>query len=128
MTARELYQSRLYNSTSFRYECIGTKTTAAVRDQQRRIQKEEEVLNNERIVELSSKGNLIAKWSEQLEEASDRRRLKHTHEGIRQEMKMANKELLYVRRAQLKKLLEDEHIQYEQELRGMGKAFYKERK
>ena len=35
--------------------------------------------------------------------------------------------ILQVRKAQLKKLLEDEYIKYEQELHSMGLTFHKER-
>ncbi|XP_006895912.1 PREDICTED: uncharacterized protein C1orf189 homolog [Elephantulus edwardii] len=46
---------------------------------------------------------------------------------IGQELALANKQLLMVRRAALHQLYEKEYQQYQQELNQMGKAFYVER-
>ncbi|XP_063802849.1 cilia- and flagella-associated protein 141 isoform X1 [Pseudophryne corroboree] len=46
---------------------------------------------------------------------------------VRQELKMANKELVLVRRAALQRLLQDEHRQYQEELIRLGKTFFGQR-
>lgn len=48
-------------------------------------------------------------------------------DAVIQELALANKQLLMVRRAALHQLFEEEHQQYQQELNQMGKAFYEER-
>ncbi|KFO24949.1 hypothetical protein H920_13751, partial [Fukomys damarensis] len=46
---------------------------------------------------------------------------------MEQELALADRHLLLVRRAALHQLFEEEHEQYRQELQRMGKAFYVER-
>lgn len=82
-----------------------------------------------------------------LPQASERRSLKHKTKEIRQELQLANKALTevrtatdpiggqchvpvhttQVRRAQLQKLLGEEHRQFEEELHSMGLAFHTNR-
>ncbi|XP_037356295.1 cilia- and flagella-associated protein 141 [Talpa occidentalis] len=51
-------------------------------------------------------------------------RMQHT---MKQEVALANKQLLLVRQAALHQLFEKENRQYQKELHQMGKAFYVER-
>nr|XP_004667270.1 uncharacterized protein C1orf189 homolog isoform X1 [Jaculus jaculus] len=48
-------------------------------------------------------------------------------DAVVQELALASKQLLMARRVSLHQLFEQEHQQYQQELRQMGKAFYVER-
>jgi len=68
-----------------------------------------------------------ARWFSSLEEDNEKKRQRKESDLVNNELKMANKEFIKIRRAQLRKLLTEENIQYEKELNENGKAFYKKR-
>eukprot|EP00794_Sanderia_malayensis_P003196 gene3196-3669_t len=117
-------------ATSFRFEKESSKGNAlqkAMGRQASKVKEDEKYSDRANEEYKNSRVNEIAKWSESLEEASQRRRVKREIRGINEEVRLAGCALVKVRRAQLKKLLEDEHKQYEEELVALGKAFYVER-
>ncbi|XP_056402421.1 cilia- and flagella-associated protein 141 [Hyla sarda] len=69
----------------------------------------------------------LHEWKEDSRGVSAARIQRHHNTQRAQELQMANKELIMVRRAALRCLLEDEHLQYQAELHRMGKAFYVDR-
>jgi small-conductance mechanosensitive channel len=62
-----------------------------------------------------------------LNETAERRTLKKKHEEVSQEVKLANKALIQIRRSQLRKLIDQEKHQYLHELQGLGLSYYTER-
>jgi len=115
-------------TTSYRFEA-NTATNQkslqrALQPQKERIKYDELMAARESVVKNELELNQKAFWSENLEEASDFRRVKDLAGQLKTETKFANKALVEVRRAALRQRLEREYAAYEQELHAMGKAFY----
>ncbi|CAH2327336.1 Hypothetical predicted protein [Pelobates cultripes] len=64
-------------------------------------------------------------WTEEHENIARMQKLRCAQ--TKQEIKMANKELVLVRRAALKRLLKEEQEQYSKELNSQGKCFHTQR-
>lgn len=96
------------------------------REKERILQDE---LLAQRILQLQTEAkiNLKAEWSESLEEASQRKRMRQDRINAKSELSYANKALTAVRRAALRDLLERDHNEYEKELHAIGRAFYVKR-
>ena len=116
-------------NTSLRFE-TANQNEALIRSMNRekeRILKDELLAEREKQLQRESDINLKSEWSESLEEASNRKRLKHDRATIKSELSLAKKSIVAVRRAALRNLLEKEHELYENELHSMGRAFYVKR-
>lgn len=116
-------------TTSLRFESsnLGQTLTKSLERQQQRIVKDEAVSQQIKDIEDDINANLNAEWTENLEEASLKKRYKLDLEVIQSELKHSNTAAVMVRRAALQGLLELEHTQYEEELHRSGKAFYVKR-
>jgi len=99
----------------------------AYENQVERIKYDEKMADRENVVRLEHNTNLRAKWNENLEEASWKKRINNENGMIKGELKMATKAALSVRRVALKQLFEREMEMFEQELSLLGKTFYKQR-
>ena len=126
-----LYQvkANMSMNTSLRFETAGTNE-ALIRSMNRekdRVMKDELLAEREKQLKRESDVNLKAEWSEGLEEASYRKRLKHEQSRVKSELSLANKAIVASRRAALRNLFEKEHELYEKELHAMGRAFYVKR-
>ncbi|EDO34294.1 predicted protein [Nematostella vectensis] len=114
-------------STSYRYEIERPSAKSlrkALKRQDQRIKNDQWNSERESTVKEDIKVNLIADWSEKLEETSQRRNVKRWHDETKSELSLANQELAAVRRAQLRKLLMEEEAMYKCELNAQEKAFY----
>ncbi|CAH1255629.1 centrosomal protein of 131 kDa-like [Branchiostoma lanceolatum] len=89
-----------------------------------RIKKDEMYASRQNTVRHEKETNLVSEWSEGLEEASEKKRYKADLSKMKEEVRLANRAMVAVRRAALKKQIEEEHRAHEQELHAMGKAFY----
>ncbi|KXJ22720.1 uncharacterized protein C1orf189 homolog [Exaiptasia diaphana] len=117
-------------NTSYRYEIErpGAKNLRkALERQEQRIKYDEWMSGRDAAVKNDIRVNLIADWAEKLEETSACRSVKRWHEETKDELALTNKELSAVRKAQLRKLLTEENMIFQQELKNMGKAFYIQR-
>ncbi|XP_067927977.1 cilia- and flagella-associated protein 141-like isoform X1 [Watersipora subatra] len=133
----------MLEATSYRYEVMQPKarTLANTGAQAVRIkqmqgrndpwdseQAENEMLEAmEKQLKWENKVNQRADWDEKLQLKTEFKRLKAGDSIIRGEMKLAGKCLVEVRRAALKKLLDEEMEQYKTELNSVGKTFHKQR-
>ncbi|XP_058964438.1 cilia- and flagella-associated protein 141 [Pocillopora verrucosa] len=117
-------------ATSYRYEVRNPNAKMlqkALTLQKSRIETDEKIAHRTEVENLVSSELERARWFSSLEEDSEKRRQKREKELADDELKMANEQFIKIRRARLKKLLTEENIQYEKELNGFGKAFYKKR-
>ncbi|KAK3727913.1 hypothetical protein QZH41_016372 [Actinostola sp. cb2023] len=117
-------------NTSYRYEIErpGAKNLRkALERQEQRIKNDEWSSERDASIKNNIRVNLIADWAEKLEETSARRTVRRWHDETKQELALTNKELTDVRKAQLRKLLNEEHYIHQQELNAMGKAYYTQR-
>ncbi|KAM3909845.1 cilia- and flagella-associated protein 141 [Leptodactylus fuscus] len=78
-------------------------------------------INRERSLQL------LNEWKEDCQGITAARTEKVHNIQKKEEIRMANKELIIVRRAALRCLLEHEYLQYQQELSRMGRAFFVQR-
>ncbi|CAH3183070.1 unnamed protein product [Porites lobata] len=117
-------------TTSYRYEVPSSNAQFLRKSlalQRSRIETDEKIASRIDAENKVASELERARWFTSLEEDSEKRREKRNSEMMDSELKMANEEFMKVRRAQLQKLLLDEHLQFEKELNGTGKAFYKKR-
>jgi len=115
-------------TTSLRYEVENPSAKTlrqALQRQQTRIKNDQEQEMRESQVRLEKRINEVSEWAEKLEEAAEKRMLKIQADEISREMTLSNKALTALRRAGLRKQLEQEYSQYERELNAIGKSFYK---
>ncbi|XP_075047872.1 cilia- and flagella-associated protein 141 [Mixophyes fleayi] len=68
--------------------------------------------------------SILNAWKEDAGGSISARIQRHRGAQMRQELRMANKELVLVRRAALQRLLQEEQRQYQEELNRLGRAFY----
>ncbi|KAL4227235.1 hypothetical protein ACF0H5_012680 [Mactra antiquata] len=99
----------------------------AYENQVERIKYDEVMADRENVVRLEKQINQRAAWNENLEESSWKKRIRNEHAHVKNEMKMASKAALSVRRVALKQLLERDLEMWEKELALQGKTFYKQR-
>ena len=113
-------------SMTLRLERISPNKTliASLKREKERILQDELLAQRILQLETESKINLKAEWSESLEEASQRKRMRQDRINAKSELSFANKALIAIRRAALRDLLEKDHDVYEKELHAMGRAFY----
>jgi len=90
-------------------------------------QEDELIAAMEKQLNWEDKVNQRANWDEKLQLKTEYKRLKAGESIVRGEMKLASKCLVEVRKAALKKLLDEEMAQYTRELSACGKTFYKPR-
>ncbi|XP_057293428.1 uncharacterized protein LOC130622049 [Hydractinia symbiolongicarpus] len=117
-------------ATSYRYEiehCNAKALQKALSRQQSRIKEDELYAMRENTVDSERMANEVSKWSENLEEASDRRRTKREKNEIKEELRLGNKSSVMVRRAQLEQLLLSERKMFAEELEKLGLAFHQDR-
>lgn len=117
-------------ATSYRYEIEGSNKKSlqkALSREESRIKEDERYAEQTSQIESNQMVNEISKWSENLEEASGRRRMKREKLVIKEELRLGNKSSVMVRKAQLQQLLQLEQAKYEEELNKLDLAFYKER-
>jgi len=117
-------------ATSYRYEIEGSNKKSlqkALSREESRIKEDERYAEQTSQIESNQMVNEISKWSENLEEASGRRRMKREKLVIKEELRLGNKSSVMVRKAQLQQLLQLEQSKYEEELNKLDLAFYKER-
>jgi len=117
-------------ATSYRYEIEGSNKKSlqkALSREESRIKEDERYAEQTSQIESNQMVNEISKWSENLEEASGRRRMKREKLVIKEELRLGNKSSVMVRKAQLQQLLKSEQSKYEEELNKLDLAFYKER-
>ncbi|XP_048736268.1 uncharacterized protein LOC125651622 isoform X2 [Ostrea edulis] len=115
-------------STTLRYELnTGNNMTEAFLKQQERIQKDEMMADRENIVRLEKNTNLRAEWNENLEKVSWNKRIQNESKRIQDEVRLAAKAAIVVRRKALRELIEKEMEMFEQELSLQGKTFFKQR-
>ncbi|XP_040268425.1 uncharacterized protein C1orf189 homolog [Bufo bufo] len=69
----------------------------------------------------------LYEWKEDSRRVINTRIQQHHNAQKKREIQMANKELIIMRRAALRCLLEEEYLQYQEELRRMGKTFHVQR-
>ncbi|XP_067927978.1 cilia- and flagella-associated protein 141-like isoform X2 [Watersipora subatra] len=119
----------MLEATSYRYEVMQPKarTLANTGAQAVRIKENEMLEAMEKQLKWENKVNQRADWDEKLQLKTEFKRLKAGDSIIRGEMKLAGKCLVEVRRAALKKLLDEEMEQYKTELNSVGKTFHKQR-
>ncbi|XP_019412391.1 PREDICTED: uncharacterized protein C1orf189 homolog [Crocodylus porosus] len=95
------------------------------------ILKEEELL-----AKLEDYKKLVQRWEQERQQAlqwvqQEQRSLvagwRQLRRGLAEELRLASKELVLVRRAALYSLLQQEQLQHQQELAQLGWAFYMER-
>lgn len=117
-------------STSLRYE-INTGGTQAFKEarlrQQERIQTDEMMADRQNVVRLEKITNQRAGWNENLEKACWNKSIQNQNKKIQEELKLAAKASLAVRRRSLQNLIEKEMAIYEKELHLQGKTFFKQR-
>ncbi|XP_072014412.1 cilia- and flagella-associated protein 141-like [Amphiura filiformis] len=113
-------------ATSYRFEANTENKSLrrALNRQKERIKYDELMAEREGVVKSELTINQYSAWSENLEEASEKKRVKERNEIITGETKLAGKTLLEVRRAALRQQMDKEYAIYEQELQAQGKAFY----
>lgn len=113
-------------ATSYRFEANTDNKSLrrALNRQKERIKYDELMATREGIVKSELTVNEYSQWSENLEEASEKRRFKEKSDVLCVETKVAGKALVEIRRAALRQLLDKEYENYEQELHAQGKAFY----
>ncbi|XP_066461989.1 cilia- and flagella-associated protein 141 [Eleutherodactylus coqui] len=70
---------------------------------------------------------LLHEWKEDSRGVTAARNRNHHNAQKKEEVQMANKELVMIRRVSLRCLLEEEYLQYQEELNRMGKTFYVQR-
>ncbi|XP_073422735.1 cilia- and flagella-associated protein 141 [Dendrobates tinctorius] len=94
----------------------------------RNITEREEILKNKEI-ELERQRSLqdMYEWKEDTRGVNAARIQKRQNIQKQQEIQMANKELVMLRRAALQGLLENEYLHYRQELNHVGKTLYVQR-
>ncbi|KAL9967033.1 hypothetical protein ACROYT_G025189 [Oculina patagonica] len=117
-------------ATSYRYEVYNPNTKTlrkALALQKSRIETDEKIAYRTEVENTVASELERARWFSSLEEDSEKRLQRRENEIVENELKTANEEFIKVRRAQLRKLLTEENMQYEKELNAIGKAFYKKR-
>lgn len=115
-------------STTLRFELnTGNNMKDAFLKQQERIQKDEMMAERENIVRLEKNTNLRAEWNENLEKVSWNKRIQNENKKIQDEVRLAAKAAIAVRRKALQQLIQKEIDMYEQELSLLGKTFFKQR-
>uniref|UniRef100_A0A8W8HRP4 Uncharacterized protein n=1 Tax=Magallana gigas TaxID=29159 RepID=A0A8W8HRP4_MAGGI len=104
-------------STTLRFELnTGNNMKDAFLKQQERIQKDEMMAERENIVRLEKNTNLRAEWNENLEKVSWNKRIQNENKKIQDEVRLAAKAAIAVRRKALQQLIQKEIDMYEQEL------------
>lgn len=113
-------------ATSYRFEANTDNKSLrrALNRQKERIKYDELMAAREGVVKSEVTTNEYSQWSENLAEASEKRRIKEKNDVLESEKKLAGKSLVEVRRAALRQQLDKEYDIYEQELNAQGKAFY----
>ncbi|XP_022792322.1 uncharacterized protein C1orf189 homolog [Stylophora pistillata] len=117
-------------ATSHRFEVNNPNAKTlqkALTLQKSRIETDEKIAQRTEVENLVSRELERARWFSSLEGDSEKRRERREKCLADDELKMANEEFIKIRRAQLRKLLTEENFQFEKELNGRGKAFYKKR-
>ncbi|KAL3866500.1 hypothetical protein ACJMK2_043793 [Sinanodonta woodiana] len=113
-----------------RYE-QGTQKSAHLRQafqmQADRIKNDEMMAERNNLVKLENIVSQRALWNESLEQSSWTKRIKEEDKKIKEELRMAAKASLAVRRVALQNLLAKEIAQYGAELEIQGKTFFKQR-
>ncbi|KAL5004595.1 hypothetical protein ScPMuIL_018051 [Solemya velum] len=95
--------------------------------QQERIRVDEMMADREHQVRLENGNSLRAEWNEALEESSWKKRITEENKLIQEEIRLATKASLSVRRVALQQLLCADQEKYELELHAQGKTFFKQR-
>ncbi|KAK6178957.1 hypothetical protein SNE40_011426 [Patella caerulea] len=110
-----------------RFEGPPQPRSAAFLMQCDRIRKDEETANQVSQLRLEKQINERALWNEELEEKCQFKKVKENMKQIQEELKMATKAAIEIRRVALKHQLEADKNLYDQELVSQGKTFYKQR-
>ncbi|XP_073493699.1 cilia- and flagella-associated protein 141 [Phyllobates terribilis] len=94
----------------------------------RSITEREEILkDSERELECQRSLKYMYEWKEDTRGVSAARIQKRQNIQQKQEIQMANKELVMLRRTALRCLLQEEHLHYQHELNRVGKSLYVQR-
>ncbi|XP_069806304.1 cilia- and flagella-associated protein 141 [Dendropsophus ebraccatus] len=101
--------------------------TRSLQDTRSLTQRDDLLRMEEMEVKRQRSLRFLYEWKEDSRGVSAARIQKHHNTQKKQEVQMANKELIMVRRAALRCLLQDEYLQYQEELARMGKTFYVDR-
>ncbi|KXJ28224.1 uncharacterized protein C1orf189 homolog [Exaiptasia diaphana] len=114
-------------TTTYRFEIFNPNSKMlkkAMQSQNTRIQMDELIASRTSEEATFAKDFNRSVWLSNLDEKSEKRREKNEKSLIQGELECVNKEIVLVRRAKLKAMLEEEKKQQEKELNEMGKAFY----
>lgn len=95
--------------------------------QKSRIEKDEIIARRMEVENEAATESQRVRWFNSLNEDGEEQREKQASKIVESELKMANEELVKIRRARLQKLLSDENAKLENDLNAMGKSFYKKR-
>ncbi|KAK2548790.1 hypothetical protein P5673_030933 [Acropora cervicornis] len=95
--------------------------------QKSRIEKDEIIARRIEVENEAATDSERVRWFNSLNEDGEGQREKQASKLMESELKMAQEELVKIRRAHLQKLLSDENAKHEKELNAMGKSFYKKR-
>ena len=114
---------------SLRFETSnqGGSLVRSIHKEKERILKDELLAERQLQIQKEGEINLKSEWSEGLEEASYRKRLKQHKADVKSELSFASKAVVATRRAALRNFLEQEHLMLEKELHSQGNAFYVQR-
>ncbi|XP_078527234.1 cilia- and flagella-associated protein 141 isoform X2 [Lissotriton helveticus] len=93
----------------------------------RRCLRTEQIFVAQREIKSYQELNKLMSWREDDEARMDVRIQKRHRVDKKKEVGLLNKELLMVRQAALRSLLQCEYLQYQEELNRLGKAFYVQR-
>lgn len=117
-------------ATSLRFELNtgGSKSFKEARlRQQERIQTDEMMADRQNVVRLDKITNQRAGWAANLEKQCWNKSIDGQQKRIQEELLLAAKASLAVRRKALQNLIERDMEMYEQELHLKGKTFFKQR-
>ncbi|XP_068729859.1 cilia- and flagella-associated protein 141-like [Montipora capricornis] len=117
-------------TTTYRYEVRNPNAKQLCKSlalQKSRIEKDEIIASRSEVENKVATELERVRWLSNLTEDSERQQEKKASKLVDSELKMANKELMKIRRTQLQKLILDENRNYEKELNALGKSFYKKR-
>ncbi|KAI0237299.1 hypothetical protein LSAT2_012224 [Lamellibrachia satsuma] len=89
-----------------------------------KIKRDDAFADREHAEELMKKDNFKSYWRENMEHTANSHKIKKDLQLKKTEIKLSGQASMLVRKAALKKLLEDEYAQHQVELNQQNKAFY----
>ncbi|XP_067664706.1 cilia- and flagella-associated protein 141-like isoform X2 [Haliotis asinina] len=113
--------------TTRRFEGPPQGISAGYKQQRARIRLDEEMAEKAAQIRLEKQINERALWNQELEEKSGFKKHQENKKRIQEELRMASRAAIAVRRVALKNLMEKEFAMYTEELKTLGKTFYKQR-